>query len=209
MARSVSYGVGYDGTTPGIGGCPFEMDRLQKEFIEGSVTPTKIISFGPGMETGCTTSVDGGFGVETLDLLANSCYFESATSSLRNPGLIKPGSARASDFWGVIPGNVVVPKLVQKLHQGAIDKVIVYSLAFINREPPDMPFVVQTVIYESCFVKFVDPVSYGFLTVFSFAFAKVTIEHNDVAQISAGGKNAPNGKYVYVFDYNANSGQGA
>ena len=193
MAKT--YGVGYDGTVTGIGQCPFDMDRLQKEYSEGSESSTKKIDFGAGLEDGS--------GKSEVPLLANSCFFETATSSLRNTNLIKPGSAKASDFWGVISDSVIVPKLVQKLHEGAVDKIIVSSWMSIGNEGAE---VVQTFTYDTCFMKLVDPVSYGFLTLFSFAFSRVTINQSDIEQTSNGGVHARAGQYVYVFDYTAGSG---
>lgn len=207
------YISGTDGSTPGIGGCPFDMDKLQKDYVEGSITPTKIINFG-GTESGLTTDVKMDVtalgdcnGEQILDVLACSGFYETSTLNFRLPNLHKPGAARASDVWVVIPDNVVVPKLVQKLHQGAIDKIKISSLAYIDAGgPKDQPRIVQTVEYSTCFMKFVDPMSYGFLTVFSFSFVKVKMTQVDIKQISEGGKNVDAGTYVYEFDYNAASG---
>ena len=211
MAVLRHYISGTDGTVPGIGGCPFDMDRLQKDYVEGSITPTKIINFGA---SGLTTEVSIDVtplgdcnGDQVLDVLACSGFFETSTLNFRVPNLHKPGAARASDVWVVIPDNIVVPKLVQKLHQGAIDKINISSLAYIDANgDKDQPKIVQTVEYSTCFIKFVDPMSYGFLTVFSFSFVKVKITQSDVKQISAGGKHDIGGTYVYEFDYNGASG---
>lgn len=196
---ATTYGVGYDATIPGIGKCPFDMDRLQRGYVEGSESSPKKIGFGAGFEDG--------LGAKEVPLLANSCYFESSTSSLRNPGLIKPANAKASDFWGVIADSIITPKLVQKLHQGAIDEIIVNSYMSIGSDEEPKP--VQVVTYSSCFIKLVDPISYGFLTLFAFSFAKVTLNQADVQQTSSGGENQIMGQYVYEFDYNANMGSGS
>ena len=213
MAELRSYGAGYDGTVTGIGGCPFDMDRLQKEYVGGSITPTKMVCFGETLLTQCNidvtpeASVLNSDGKNSLDLLASSSYFETSALSVRTPNVHRPGSARASDFWGVIPDNIVVPKLVQKLHQGAIDRIVVCSMAFVDTGGADKPKVVQTTEYTTCFMKFVDPMSYGYLTVFSFSFVKVKITQVDVLQASSGGKNAEAGRYVYEFDYEKGSGK--
>lgn len=208
------YISGTDGSTPGIGGCPFDMDRLQKDYVEGSVTPTKIINFGAkkGEPLGTdiemdVTALGDCNGEQVLDVLACSGFYETSTLNFRLPNLHKPGAARASDVWVVIPDNIIVPKLVQKLHQGAIDKIRISSLAFIDTgAAKDQPRIVQSIEYSSCFVKFVDPMSYGFLTVFSFSFVKVKMTQVDITQVSENGTNKPSGNYVYEFDYYAASG---
>ena len=209
------YISGTDGTIPGIGGCPFDMDRLQKDYVDGAITPTKVINFGAKEASDpLGTNVDMNLeklgengtcdGKQILDVLACSGFYETSTLNFRVPNLHKPGAARASDVWVVIPDNIVVPKLVQKLHQGGVDKIVIASLAFLGAEN-DKPSVVQEVEYTTCFIKFVDPMSYGFLTVFSFAFVRMKITQKDIKQLSNEGKNGEAGNYIYEFDYNGAS----
>ncbi|MDO4975026.1 MAG: hypothetical protein Q4E61_01715, partial [Alphaproteobacteria bacterium] len=95
----------------------------------------------------------------------------------------------------------------QKIADSAIDKIKISSLAYIDAGgPKDQPRIIQTVEYSTCFMKFVDPMSYGFLTVFAFSFVKVKMTQVDIKQISEGGKNVDAGTYVYEFDYNSASG---
>jgi hypothetical protein len=42
MTALKHYGVGVDGANIGIGGCPFNMEKIQKDYIDGASTPTKI-----------------------------------------------------------------------------------------------------------------------------------------------------------------------
>ena len=209
------YISGTDGTIPGIGGCPFDMDRLQKDYVDGAITPTKVINFGAKEASDpLGTNVDMNLeklgengtcdGKQILDVLACSGFYETSTLNFRVPNLHKPGAARASDVWVVIPDNIVVPKLVQKLHQGGVDKIVIASLAFLGAEN-DKPSVVQEVEYTTCFIKFVDPMSYGFLTVFSFSFVRMKITQKDIKQLSNEGKNGEAGNYIYEFDYNGAS----
>ncbi|MBR1479941.1 MAG: hypothetical protein IJ599_03545 [Alphaproteobacteria bacterium] len=209
------YISGTDGTIPGIGGCPFDMDRLQKDYVDGSITPTKIINFGAKEASDpLGTNVDMNLeklgengscdGKQILDVLACSGFYETSTLNFRVPNLHKPGAARASDVWVVVPDNIVVPKLVQKLHQGGVDKIVIASLAFLGAEN-DKPSVVQEVEYTTCFIKFVDPMSYGFLSVFSFSFIRMKITQKDIKQLSNEGKNGEAGNYIYEFDYNGAS----
>ncbi|MDR1391550.1 MAG: hypothetical protein LBI95_04305 [Holosporales bacterium] len=212
MAESRHYISGADGSIPGIGGCPFDMDRLQRDYVSGGLTPTKIINFGGkegGLETDISmelTPLDACTGEQILDVLGCSGFYETSTLNFRISNLHKPGSARASDVWVAIPDNIVVPKLVQKLHQGAIDKIRISSLAYLDKGAKDQPRIVQSAEYTTCFVKFVDPLSYGLLSVFSFSFVKVKITQVDIKQISESGTNGESGRYVYEFDYNQASG---
>jgi hypothetical protein len=212
-----SYAVGFDGTAAGAGGIPFDMERLQREYTEGSITPSKIINFGATdtgqpMSTDCSIevtpmdSVANADGKQSVDLLACSGHFESPVLNFRAVNLHKPGSARASDVWCVIPTGLISPVLVKKLHQGGIDRVVISSLAFIQSSDTDKPTVVQTVEYATCFMKYTDVISYGFLTLFAFAFVAVKITQKCVAPHSKNGANAVaggTGNYVYEFDYSA------
>ncbi|MDR0942244.1 MAG: hypothetical protein LBM19_01335 [Holosporales bacterium] len=204
------YISGTDGTTPGIGGCPFDMDKLQRDYVDGAITPAKIIHLD-GITSDISMDVmplDAYNGQDVLDVLACSGFFETSTLSFRIPNLQKPGAARASDVWVAIPDNIVVPKLVQKLHQGAVDRIVISSLAFLDGGgDADKPRIVQAMEYTSCFIKCVDPTSYGYLTVFSFSFVKVKITQVDIKQFSASGANVETGRYVYEFDYNNSSGK--
>ena len=216
-----SYGTGTDGTIPGIGGCPFDMDRLQKDYVDGSITPTKIIHFGATsdgeqLSTGVEIALDQGDvgtttmnGKQVLDVLACSSYYESSTLNFRVSQLQKPGAARASDVWVAVPNNIVIPALVQKLHQGAIDKITIASLAFLKTDAAGVqkPTIVQTHEYGSCYIKMVDSLSYGFLSVFAFSYAKVRITQLDYDSNSNGGTHIKKGSYVYVYDYNGAAGQ--
>lgn len=206
-------GIGYDGTVPGIGGCPFDMNQIQQNYVNGTITPTKIIQFNAGALTTEVsmqlTPLDDYKGEQVLDVLACSGFYESSTSSLRIPNLHKPGGARASDVWVAIPDNIVVPKLVQKLHQGALDRITISTLDFLDTgQGEDKPKIVQVHDYQTCFVKFVDPVSYGNLAVFSFSFSHVRIVQTDYKQLNdQGGSHGQGGRFVYEFDYNAALGK--
>lgn len=211
-----SYAAGYDATIKGIGGCPFDMNILQQNYVEGAITPTRIIHFA-GLTTSVNISVSAmdnvpnSDGKDSIDLLAGSSFFESSVLNFRLPNLHKPGSARASDFWGVIPTNKVSPQLIQKLHQGGVDRIVVSALALIDGGTAgDKARVVQTVEYTSCFLKMVDMTSYGFLTLFAFSFVKMKITQHDVKPLSASGANtADHGVYVYEFNYNSGEGKGS
>ena len=139
--------------------------------------------------------------------MACSGYYETSTLNFRVPNLHKPGAARASDVWVVIPQNIVVPKLVKKLHQGAVDGIWISTLSFLNAGDEDKPKITQVHEYTSCFIKFVDSLSYGALAVFAFSYVKLKITQQDFKQISASGANAQGGQYVYEFDYNAALGK--
>lgn len=211
------YITGTDGTISGIGGCPFNMDALQRDYVEGSITPTKIINFGKSGPGALTTDVnmavekevDGVDGKQVLDVLAVSGFFETSTLNFRIPNLHKPGSARASDVWVVIPDNIVVPQLIRKLHQGAVDEINIATLYYVNNADTEAPKIVQNYKFKTCFIKCVDPNSYGFLTVFSFSYVWVSITQIDISQTSTGGKNIKTGKYVYAFDYSKSEGKGS
>lgn len=214
MSALRHYITGTDGTTPGLAGCPFNMDKVQKDYVDGSITATKIINFGEtenkkqlstNIDIECTP-LGSSNGKQILDVVAYSGFYETSTLNFRTPNLHKPGAARASDVWVAIPDNIIVPHLIQKLHQGAIDHINIGTLAFIENDTGrDIPTVVQSIEYDHCFVKCVDPLSYGELTVFSFSFVKVTIRSKDVNQISGMGKNdfTETGTYVYEINYNS------
>lgn len=204
-------GNGTDGSALGIGGCPFNMDKLQKDYVDGAITPTKIINFGSGGPTTevkmDVTALGDANGDQILEVLAVSGFFETATLNLRVSNLHRMGGPKASRVWVVIPNNIVVPKLVQKLCQGANDKITISSLANIDGGgTKDQLRIVQTAEFFTCFIEFVDPISYGFLTVFAFSYVKVKLTQVDIKQISESGKNVDAGKYVYEYDFNAGSG---
>ena len=207
------YISGTDGTVPGIGGCPFDMDRLQRDYVDGTITPSRIIHFtGDELNTDVKMALNplgeyGKDGDEILDVIACSGFYETSTLNFRVPNLHKPGAARASDVWVVIPQNIIVPKLIKKLHQGAIDGIYIATLSFLNAGDEDKPKVVQVHDYTSCFIKFVDSLSYGALALFAFSFVKLKITQHDYKQISEKGENKVGGQYVYEFDYNAAIGK--
>ena len=207
------YISGTDGTVPGIGGCPFDMDRLQNDYINGAITPSRIIHFtGDELKTDVKMSLSplneyGKEDHEILDVIACSGFYETSTLNFRVPNLHKPGAARASDVWVAIPQNIIVPQLVKKLHQGAIEGIYIASLSFLNAGNEDKPLITQVHDFTSCFIKFVDSLSYGALAVFSFSFVKLKITQYDYKQISEKGANSLGGQYVYEFDYNAALGK--
>lgn len=208
------YMSGTDGTVPGIGGCPFDMALLQHNYQNGSITPSQIINFGGsgGLTTGVSMQVnvlDIYNGEEILDVIACAGYQESSAVNYRVPNLHRPGAARASDVWVVIPQNIVVPKLIKKLHEGAVDQIWIASLAFLETGSEPKPTIVNVHDYTSCFIKFVDALSYAALAVFAFSFTKVKITQVDYLQISSGGANAKTGQYVYEFNYNSAQGTGS
>ncbi|MDR3031015.1 MAG: hypothetical protein LBU35_01355 [Holosporales bacterium] len=209
MAFMRSYGAGYDGTIPMSNGCPFDIDRVQREYEQGTTTPTKIINFGAELTTDNNIQVTpmegviGSDGSNCIELLACSNHFESSVLSIRSQNIHRPGSARASDFWGCIPQNMVVPQLIKKLHEGSLDKVTECTLAFLTTDNTNKPKIVQVTEYTGCFLKFVDPTSYVHLAVFSFAFAKVRIiRHSYGFDEAKGTVNLTKvGTYCYEFDY--------
>ena len=207
------YMSGIDGTIPGIGGCPFDMDRLQNDYVNGAITPNRIIHFtGDELKTDVKMSLSplndyGNKDHEVLDVIACSGFYETSTLNFRIPNLHKPGAARASDVWVVIPQNIIVPQLAKKLHQGAVDSIYIATLSFLNSGDEDKPQVTQVHDYTSCFIKFVDSLSYGALAVFAFSFVKLKITQHDYKQISEKGANGAGGQYVYEFDYNAALGK--
>ena len=209
MATMRSYGAGYDGTIPVNGGCPFDMDKLQEKFESGSITPTKIINFGEELSTGISMQVvpmdgvAGSDGKNCIEILACSNHFESSVLSMRSQNIHRPGSARASDFWACIPQNIVVPQLMKKLYEGPLDKVTLSTFAFLTTSGEDKPKVVQTLEFTGCFLKFVDPTSYGHLAVFSFAFSKIKIiSHGFGLEPGKGTVNLSQpGMFCYEYDF--------
>ena len=210
-----SYATGTDGTIPGIGGCPFDMDRLQKDYVDGAITPTKIINFGAnaaGQPLATEISMDvvplqSCDGKQCLDVLACSGFYEVSTLNFRVSNLHRPGAARASDVWVAVPDNIIIPQLMQRLHQGAVEKIVIGSLAMLGPNgDKDLPTVVQTHEYEVCYIKFVDSLSYGNLSVFSFSFKSVMITQVDYTHVSTNGVITKGGQRSYNFNYNNATG---
>jgi hypothetical protein len=220
----MSYDARFERARPGVDGIPFDMHLIQKQYLDGSMTPTKIISFGATangepMSTGCDMDLTPLAGVantdgkQITDLVAISGYFETSTLNFRVPNLHKPGSAFASDVWCVVPTGLISTALTRKLHQGGVDRVVVMTVAFNDANDPDRATVVLAIEYTTCFMKFVDLTSFDFLTVFSFSFCAVKITQKVAAQHSVKGANVLSGgtgHFVWSFDYTrASSANGA
>ena len=186
------------------------MDRLQKDYISGALVPSKIIHFSD-LTTDVSMDVTalGDYnGTQILDVLAWSGFFAVPTLNFRVSNLHRPGAAYGSDVWVVIPDNIVVPKLVQKLYQGGIDKISIMTYDYIDAGgETDQARITQVIEYTSCFLKFVDPMSYGLLTLFCFSYVKVKMIQVDIRQVSQGGKNENAGQFVYEFDFTTASGK--
>ena len=204
--------VGLDATIPGIGGCPFNMDKLQESYVEGMGTPNRIIKF-TSLDTGINMSVEkfesSGCEIDgnnILDVVACSGFFESHTLNFGVSNLQKLGAAKSSDVWVAIPQNIVVPQLVQMLHCGALKTIAIAQLAYIAQNTPEnKPTVIQLLDFEDCFIKFIDPISYGRLAVFAFSFGKLVITQIDInpnAENNNGNQQTTTGRRVYEINYN-------
>jgi hypothetical protein len=191
------------------------MEGILKQHNEGSLVATVLVNFGAKsrsdpLPTGVDMAVnpmDEHDGKEVLPAYALSGALMSDLFSCRVPNLHRRGAVAITRIWVVTPMNTVIPKLMQKLHSGAVDVIKIMWLAFVDNDPNSNKMtVVQVIEYFSCFITCIDYLSWDPLAVLSFdpvGFKMTTTNHK---QHSEGGKNAEDGRTIYGFDSNQGSG---
>jgi hypothetical protein len=199
---------------------PFDAHELELWYRGGSFTSNRVISFGEEkdggpMDTGNSISITPlgqepfTNGLRCTEVVA--CYgtFSTQVMGSRSANLHKSGSSEASEVWVAIPTGVISPVLVKKLHQGGVDQIAITTLAMIAADDAGTPSAVQTILYTSCFITYVDIISSIYLTIFAFTFVVVKIVQLCATQTSENGANATgSGNIVWEYDYSASKTPG-
>lgn len=210
------YNVGAVGDGVSQGFSPLDLRNVQEKFIEGSITPNMMISFGKDFDsenkiTAADDNMSGSAGKAVLDnaiyLYDMKCAFQTPTLGLRTQNLHRSGATSATPAWCIIPKCRASVFLMSRLHTNVIDKITVFHLAYIGADHANTkPVVTETRCFEDCLVTYLEPFGHGDFTVFAFSFVKLTWAIKDFQQGGQNAKNKEIGQQVYVFDYSGATG---
>jgi hypothetical protein len=181
------------------GEIPIDVRQIQEEYINGSKTPSMLISLGADIQSNNKVA-----NIENVVyLFAQNCAFTTDTLSLRSQNLHRSGSSRASPVWCVIPKNLVAVNLMERLHKYAIGEITIYVLAYIGSSPS--PITTETRTFKSCFITYVDPWR-GDFVIFAFTFVELVWELKDFNQRNDGTQEQHVGQRVYTFKFDDATG---